>query len=53
MTAQWAIMLDMVDFREPEEKRANFNLKKHIISLHNSLCLFYVNDSSRTCVNQN
>ena len=41
LTAQWAIMWDMVNFPEPEEKQANFtsNKKKHIICLHNS-CLF-------------
>ena len=51
----------MVNFTEHEEERANFtsNLKKkHILCLHNSLCLFqmglfYLNNSSRTCLNQN
>ena len=60
LTAQWAIMSDMVNRPGPEEKRANFtsNKEKHIIWLHNSLLLFqmglfYVKYSSRTCFNQN
>ena len=50
----------MVNFPEHKEKRANFtsNLKKHVVCLHNSLCLFqmglfYANNSSRTSLNQN
>ena len=44
LTTQWAIMWDMVNFPEPEEKWAHFtsNKKKHVLWLHNSLFLFQI-----------
>ena len=43
LITQWAILWDMVNFPEPEEKRANFTSKqKHVICSHNSFFLFQI-----------